>query len=346
MCSSPERAAPSAAGCSAADRCWARSDRHPQFPVECGAAAGAWREAGQARPARRARVREAVLEAEPDAIVHEATALADVKFRRNLDKVRETNELRTMGTDVLLAAAREAGVRRFVAQSVACFGRYAREGGPVKTEDDPLDPRRRGTLSEAPPRWPTSNGGHRLRRHRAALRRLLRGRQRRHDRACPQAPVPDRRRRRRHLVLDPPRRRCSGDGPRAGARWPGDLQHRRRRTCRGAGMAAGARPVPGREATATLPAWLARLLAVIPWSCVHRGARRLEREGQARARLVAALFQLAQGIPRRLFGNRRLRTTEAAGGPANKPLVGLERVNGERKRGAEGCPLAPFAFVV
>ena len=31
-------------------------------------------------------------------------------------------------------------MRRFVAQSVAAFGRYAREGGPVKTEDDPLEP--------------------------------------------------------------------------------------------------------------------------------------------------------------------------------------------------------------
>jgi nucleoside-diphosphate-sugar epimerase len=50
-----------------------------------------------------------------------------------------TNALRTQGTDALLAAAREAGVRRFVAQSFASY-RYAREGGPVKTEDDPLDP--------------------------------------------------------------------------------------------------------------------------------------------------------------------------------------------------------------
>ena len=58
-----------------------------------------------------------------------------------MDKVvAKTNELRTKGTDVLLAAAREAGVRRFVAQSVAAFSRYAREGGPIKTEDDPLDP--------------------------------------------------------------------------------------------------------------------------------------------------------------------------------------------------------------
>jgi 2-alkyl-3-oxoalkanoate reductase len=85
-------------------------------------------------------VRKAVLEAEPEAIVHQATALADVRFSRNFDRsFAQTNRLRTEGTDALLAAAREAGVRRFVAQSFASY-RYAREGGPVKSEDDPLDP--------------------------------------------------------------------------------------------------------------------------------------------------------------------------------------------------------------
>ncbi len=85
-------------------------------------------------------VRKAVLETEPDAIVHQATALADLRFSRNLDRsFAPTNRLRTEGTDALLAAAREAGVRRFVAQSFASL-RYARVGGPVKTEDDPLDP--------------------------------------------------------------------------------------------------------------------------------------------------------------------------------------------------------------
>jgi nucleoside-diphosphate-sugar epimerase len=85
-------------------------------------------------------VRRAVLEVRPDAIVHQATALANVKFGRNLDKTfARTNELRTKGTDALLAAAREAGVRRFVGQSFAPY-RYAREGGPIKTEQDPLDP--------------------------------------------------------------------------------------------------------------------------------------------------------------------------------------------------------------
>jgi len=85
-------------------------------------------------------VRSAVLESEPDVIVHQATALANMTFGRNFDKIfARTNELRTKGTDALLAAAREAGVRRFVAQSFASY-RYAREGGPVKTEEDPLDP--------------------------------------------------------------------------------------------------------------------------------------------------------------------------------------------------------------
>jgi 2-alkyl-3-oxoalkanoate reductase len=85
-------------------------------------------------------VRTAVLESEPDAIAHEATALANLRFSRRLDRsFAQTNRLRTEGTDNLLAAAREAGVRRFVAQSFASF-RYAREGGPVKSEDDPLAP--------------------------------------------------------------------------------------------------------------------------------------------------------------------------------------------------------------
>jgi nucleoside-diphosphate-sugar epimerase len=84
-------------------------------------------------------VRRAVIESEPEAIVNEATALADAKFGRSLDKAfGSTNALRTRGTDALLAAASEVGVHRVVAQSFAPY-RYAREGGPVKTEDDPLD---------------------------------------------------------------------------------------------------------------------------------------------------------------------------------------------------------------
>jgi 2-alkyl-3-oxoalkanoate reductase len=85
-------------------------------------------------------VRRAVLETEPEAIIHQATALAKMRFSRSLDRsFAATNRLRTEGTDALLAAARQAGVRRFVAQSFAPY-RYIREGGMIKTEDDPLDP--------------------------------------------------------------------------------------------------------------------------------------------------------------------------------------------------------------
>jgi 2-alkyl-3-oxoalkanoate reductase len=74
-------------------------------------------------------VRKAVLDSKPDAIVHQATALADIKFGRSLDKTfATTNRLRTEGTDALLAASREAGVRRFVAQS---FAPYLYAGRPA-----------------------------------------------------------------------------------------------------------------------------------------------------------------------------------------------------------------------
>jgi 2-alkyl-3-oxoalkanoate reductase len=85
-----------------------------------------------------AAVRAAVLAAKPDAIIHQATALAGGGFSRKLDKTfAKTNRLRTEGTDALLAAARQAGVGLFIAQSFAPY-RYAREGGMVKTEADPL----------------------------------------------------------------------------------------------------------------------------------------------------------------------------------------------------------------
>src|SRR5206468_11646985 len=63
-------------------------------------------------------VRDAVRRARPDAIVHQGTALTGVSFSRNIDRTfAQTNRLRREGTDALLAAARGAGVSRFVAQS-------------------------------------------------------------------------------------------------------------------------------------------------------------------------------------------------------------------------------------
>ncbi len=84
-------------------------------------------------------VAEAVARAKPEVIVHQLTALAGVERYTERDAA-PTNRLRTEGTDHLLSAGRAVGVRRFVAQGVAGFGAYARSGGPVKSEDDPLDP--------------------------------------------------------------------------------------------------------------------------------------------------------------------------------------------------------------
>jgi nucleoside-diphosphate-sugar epimerase len=85
-------------------------------------------------------VARVVAEAEPEVIIHQLTALNrdfDVKhFDRTFE---ETNRLRTEATDHLLAAGRAVGVKRFIAQSFTSWP-YARTGGAVKTEEDPLDP--------------------------------------------------------------------------------------------------------------------------------------------------------------------------------------------------------------
>ena len=85
-------------------------------------------------------VARAVAEAEPEVIVHQLTALSGRLDLRRPDRFfAMTNRLRTEGTDYLLAAGRAVGARRFVAQSYAGWP-FARTGGPVKDETDPLDP--------------------------------------------------------------------------------------------------------------------------------------------------------------------------------------------------------------
>ncbi len=87
-----------------------------------------------------AAVGEAVARAEPEAIIHEMTSLSAMSNLRRFDReFAVTNELRTKGTDHLLAAAAAAGVERFVAQSYTNWNNL-REGGSVKTEQDPFDP--------------------------------------------------------------------------------------------------------------------------------------------------------------------------------------------------------------
>jgi 2-alkyl-3-oxoalkanoate reductase len=97
-------------------------------------------------------VAQAVASAEPEVIVHQLTALSgpmSIRDARRPDRAlvtTMTNRLRREGTDHLLAAGRAVGARRFVAQSFGAF-RFARTGGPVLTEADPVDPN-----SPAPPR--------------------------------------------------------------------------------------------------------------------------------------------------------------------------------------------------
>jgi nucleoside-diphosphate-sugar epimerase len=76
----------------------------------------------------------------PDVVIHEMTGLGGVTDYGHFDRsFAATNRLRTEGTDLLLAAAREARTRRFIAQSF-CGWTFARDGGPIKSESDAFDP--------------------------------------------------------------------------------------------------------------------------------------------------------------------------------------------------------------
>jgi nucleoside-diphosphate-sugar epimerase len=85
-------------------------------------------------------VGESVAKAEPDAVVHQMTALAGPADVKHFDRYfAVTNRLRTEGLDHLIAAAQAAGVPHLVAQSYTGWPNI-RSGGWVKDEEDPLDP--------------------------------------------------------------------------------------------------------------------------------------------------------------------------------------------------------------
>ncbi len=87
-----------------------------------------------------AAIRQALISFEPEVVIHEMTGLAGTADLMHFDRTfAATNRLRTEGTDLLLLAAREAGVRRFIAQSY-CGWTFARTDGAVKSEGDALDP--------------------------------------------------------------------------------------------------------------------------------------------------------------------------------------------------------------
>lgn len=95
-----------------------------------------------------AAVRSALIEVHPDAVVHQATALAGTgTYMRHFDDLfAMTNRLRTEGTRNLLAAATDAGGPCLIAQSY-CGWPWSPVGDAVKSEEDPLD--------DHPPRAPT-----------------------------------------------------------------------------------------------------------------------------------------------------------------------------------------------
>lgn len=96
-----------------------------------------------------AAVGEAIAAAEPDVIVHQMTAISRKPDIKHFDRwFAVTNRLRTEGTDHLLDAARAVGVPHVVAQSYAAWNGI-REGGWVKTEEDPLDPTSTGEAARA-----------------------------------------------------------------------------------------------------------------------------------------------------------------------------------------------------
>lgn len=93
-----------------------------------------------ADPLDRTALATAIVRTRPDVIVHQLTALTRTGNFRTFDKdFTLTNRFRIEVTDTMLAAAKAAGTRRFIAQSF-CGWPFAREGGPVKTEEDRLDP--------------------------------------------------------------------------------------------------------------------------------------------------------------------------------------------------------------
>ncbi|MEO3805659.1 NAD(P)-dependent oxidoreductase [Nonomuraea sp. B1E8] len=96
-----------------------------------------------------ASIGQVVALARPEVVVHQMTAIAGKPDIKHFDRwFATTNRLRTEGTDHLLAAAEASGGCHVVAQSYAAWNGI-RQGGWVKTEEDPLDPTSTGKGAQA-----------------------------------------------------------------------------------------------------------------------------------------------------------------------------------------------------
>jgi NAD(P)H-binding len=157
----------------------------------------------------RTAVREAVLRAEPEAVIHQMTSLTGTFNLKKFDEFFAlTNRLRTEGTDYLLEAAQAAGARRFLAQSHC--NDFERTGALVKSEGRPAGPRPAGRAAAPTGRAPSPGGRHPRRGGHPgaglALRQLLRawdepGTGRGDGGAGAQAPAADHRRRQRRAQV-------------------------------------------------------------------------------------------------------------------------------------------------
>jgi nucleoside-diphosphate-sugar epimerase len=92
---------------------------------------------------------KAVAAAKPHAIIHQMTALSHLRSLKNFDaEFALTNRLRTEGTEILIEAAKSAGVGKILVQSYTGWPN-APEGGRIKTEEDPLDPHPPKSMSQS-----------------------------------------------------------------------------------------------------------------------------------------------------------------------------------------------------
>ena len=79
----------------------------------------------------------AVRDAKPEVVIHQLTNIPQHLDTRRVDRdFAQTNRLRSEGTQLLMQAARVAGARLFIAQSIATF--YAPDSARPATEDVPL----------------------------------------------------------------------------------------------------------------------------------------------------------------------------------------------------------------
>jgi nucleoside-diphosphate-sugar epimerase len=94
-----------------------------------------------------AALESALGEAAPEVVVHELTSLPPRLDPKSKDALAPTNRLRGEGTGNLIAAAKAAGAKRLIAESVAFY--YVPEGDWVKGEEAPAFPAADGPFGEA-----------------------------------------------------------------------------------------------------------------------------------------------------------------------------------------------------